>query len=214
MDRDSFVRLRSDEVPPAGAVVLGTDKSCGSCEVLLEDGDYIAYRAGESAAAGLIPNGDFEATGTTELDRYGAPIFGWSSSPNTALAPGGARTDGAHLVLGQVTDSSETKQATSTVVAVTEATLGLEAFVRAGPGAQSVVRATIALVELDADRQFLTWHTTTVELAPGGDWQPVRIEPVELDPATTFVNVTCYLEPGGTLGDTAEFDDIVVGDLP
>jgi hypothetical protein len=29
MDRSSFVRLRSDEVPPPGAVVLGTDRSCG-----------------------------------------------------------------------------------------------------------------------------------------------------------------------------------------
>lgn len=213
VDRSSFVRLRSDEVPPAGAVVLGTDKSCGSCEILADDGDYIAYRAGESAAAGLIPNADFEAIGTTELDVYGAPIFGWSSSPNTALMPGGARTDTAHLVLGHITDADTTKQATSTVVALTDQTsLGLEAFVRAGPGTTSTVRATIALVELDADRQFVTWHTTTVELPAGGDWQQARIEPVEFDPDTAYVNVTSYLEPGGSLGDTAEFDDIVVDD--
>ena len=214
MDRSSFVRLRSDEVPPPGAVVLGTDRSCGSCEILAEDGDYIAYRAGESASAGLIPNSDFESVGTTALDAFGAPIFGWSSSPNTALKAGGARTDTAHLVLGQVTDAATTKQSASTVAALAgQTSLGVEAFVRAGPGTESTLMATIALVELDADREFVAWHPVTVELIAGGDWQEVRIESAELDPATAFVSVTCYLEPGGTLGDTAEFDDIVVDDF-
>jgi 4-amino-4-deoxy-L-arabinose transferase-like glycosyltransferase len=214
MDRSAFVRLRSDEVPPPGAIVLGTDKSCGSCEVLLEDGDYIAYRAGESAAAGLVPNADFESIDTAELGAWGSPIFGWSSSPNTALFPDGARTDGAHLVLGQVTDTDITKQAASTTVALGEQTaLSLEAFVRAGSDNQGSARATVAVVELGGDHQFITWHTTTVELAPGGDWQQVRIEPFELDPETAYFNVSCYLEPGGSLGDTAEFDDIVV-DVP
>ena len=45
LDRSDFVRLRPGELPPAGSVVLGTDKECGSREVLFEDGDYIAYRA-------------------------------------------------------------------------------------------------------------------------------------------------------------------------
>jgi hypothetical protein len=211
MDRSSFVRLRSDEVPPPGAVVLGTDKTCGSCEVLAEDGDYIAYRAGASSAAGLVPNGDFEETGTTTLGVYGAPMFGWASSPDAALFPGGARSETAHLVLGQITDTTSTKQAASTVVAVTDETsLGVTALVRAGAGSASTVRATIALVELDAQRAFLTWHTTTVELPASGEWQQVLIEPVELDPDTAYFNVTCYLEPGGTLGYTVDIDDNVV----
>jgi len=212
MDRSAFVRLRNDEIPPAGAVVLGTDKTCGACEVLAEDGDYIAYRAADSSAAGLIPNGDFEATGAT-LETYGAPIFGWASSADAALFPGGARSDTAHLVLGQITDTTTTKQAASSVVAITdEAWLEVDALVRAGPDSQSTVRATIALVELDAQRAFITWHTTTIDLSPGDDWQQVRIEPVELGPDTAYVNVTCYLEPGGTLGDTVEVDDVVVDD--
>jgi hypothetical protein len=73
--------------------------------------------------------------------------------------------------------------------------------------------ATIALVELDAGREFVAWHPVTVELTAGDDWQEVRIASAELDPATAYVSVTCYLEPGGTLGDTAEFDDIVVDDF-
>lgn len=211
MDRASFVRLRPDEIPPAGAVVLGTNKACGLCEVLLEDGDYIAYRAGGSTAAGLIPNGDFEAVGTTELDAFGAPIFGWSSSPDTALAAGGARSDTAHLVLAHLNDNTTTKQSTSSTVALgDEGILQVQGFVRAGPANQSVGRATIALIELDVDRQFVTWHTRTVDLPVGGDWQEVRIDPVDLDPATAFAYVSCFLEPGGTPGDTATFDDIVV----
>lgn len=212
MDRSSFVRLASDELPPEGAIVLGTNKACGACEVLAEDGDYITYRAGRSTASGLIPNGDFEVSDPTALGAYGAPIFGWASSPNAALFPGGATTPIAHLVLGHITDSTSTKQAASSIVALTgETSLRVQALVRAGADSQATVRATIALVELDAERQFLTWHTTTVELSPGTDWQPILIEPVPLDAATAYVDVTCYLEPGGTLGDTAEFDDIVVG---
>jgi hypothetical protein len=183
--------------------------------VLLEDGDYIAYRAGDSATTGLIPNGDFEAIGTTGLDTFGVPIFGWSASPNTALAAGGARSEGAHLVLAHLTDSSSTKQSSSTTVALgDETSLGLEAFVRSGPEAQSEVRATIALVEVDADRQFVAWHTTTLELAVGADWEQARIEPVALDPNTAYVYVSCFLEPGGSLGDAATFDDIVVDVVP
>lgn len=215
MDRASFVRLRPDEIPPEGAVVLGTDKSCGLCDVLLEDGDYIAYRAGASTAAGLLPNGDFEAVGTTALDAFGAPIFGWLSSPNTALAAGGARSETAHLVLAHLTETATTKQSTSSTIAPgDEDSLGTLGFVRAGPANQSVSRATVALVEVDVDRQFVTWHTTTVDLPVGGDWQEVRIGPVDLDPATAFVYVSCFLEPGGTPGDTAAFDDIVVDAAP
>jgi hypothetical protein len=211
IDRSAFVRLRSDEVPPPGAVVLGTDKNCGACDVLAEDGDYIAYRAGESSSAGLLPNADFEETGSTPLESFGAPIFGWSTSDSAALVPDGARSDGAHLVLAHTGDTDSTKQATSTTVAVERpAPMQLEAFVRAGTANQSTVRATVALVELDADHQFLTWHTTTVELAPGADWQQERIAPIELQAETAFVNVSCYLEPGGSPGDGAGFDDIVV----
>ena len=47
MDRTAFVRLPTDQLPPAGAIVLGTD-NVGACEVLVQDGDYIAYRAGAS----------------------------------------------------------------------------------------------------------------------------------------------------------------------
>lgn len=215
MDRVSFVRLKSDEVPPAGAVVLGTDMTCGSCEVIRQDGDYIVYRAGESSAAGLIPNSDFEEIGSTTLGAFGAPIFGWSTSPDTALFPDGARSDGAHLVLGHVTDTTSAKQTTSATVAITsEASLALEAFVRAAQAGQSEVMVTIALVELDGNRRFVTWHTTTVELDPSGEWQQERIAPVQLNPNTVYVNVSCYLEPGGALGDEVEIDDIVVDYLP
>ncbi len=215
MDRASFVRLRPDEIPPAGAVVLGTNKECGLCEVLLEDGDYIAYRAGGSTATGLIPNGDFEAVGTTKLDAFGAPIFGWSSSPNTAISPGGAQSEAAHLVLSHLTETTTTKQSTSSTVALgDEASLRTHGFVRAGPANQSVVRVTVALVEVDVDRQFVRWHTTTVDLPVDGDWQELRIDPVDLDPASAFVYVSCFLEPGGTPGDTAAFDDIVVDAAP
>ena len=99
LDRSDFVRLRPGELPPAGSVVLGTDKECGSCEVLFEDGDYIAYRAGDRSAAGLIANGDFESAGETKLGMFGSPIFGWSSSPDAAVDTGGYVTEGAHLVL-------------------------------------------------------------------------------------------------------------------
>jgi hypothetical protein len=215
MGRASFVRLKSDEVPPAGAVVLGTDKTCGTCEVLAEDGDYIAYRAGASTAEGLIPNSDFEEIGSTTLGAFGASIFGWSTSPNTALLPDGARSDGAHLVLGHVTDTTTTKQTSSAPVEITsETSLSLDAFVRGAQANQSVVSVTIALVELDENHEFVTWHTRTVELAPSDEWQQERIEPVQLDPNTAYVNVSCYLEPGGALGDEAGIDDIVVDALP
>lgn len=210
MDRSSFVRLASDEVPPPGAIVFGTDKACGACEVLAEAGDYIAYRSSALSAAGLIPNGDFEEIGATPLETFGAPIFGWSSSPDAALFAGGARTTKGHLVLGHETDATTTKQSASSIVGVGGGALGVQALVRAGPDSQSPVRATIALVELNADRQFVTWHTSTVELTAGDDWQMLLVDPVELDPATAYVNVTCYLEPGGSLGDTVEFDDVVV----
>ena len=215
MDRSSFVRLRSDEIPPPGAIVLGTDKSCGACEVLLEDGDYIAYRAGESSATGLIPNGDFEAVGDAALGVFGAPIFGWSASNNAALVAGGARSDTAHLVLAHQTEADSTKESSSTTVALGgETSVGLQAFVRAAPETQSLVRATVALVELDPDHQFVTWHTTTVELQPGGDWQDTRIEAVGLDPTTASIYVSLFLEPGGGPGAAVAFDDIVVEAVP
>ena len=179
--------------------------------MLFEEGDYIAYRAGASSAAGLIPNGDFEAVGTTPLDTFGAPIYGWSSSPDTALAGGGAQSEAAHLVLTHLAETETTKQTTSSTVALSdEDSLGVQGFVRAGTANQSVVRATVALLELDAAREFVAWHTTTVELPVGGDWQEIRIEPADLDPTTAFVYVSCFLEPGGSPGDAAEFDDIVV----
>jgi 4-amino-4-deoxy-L-arabinose transferase-like glycosyltransferase len=211
MDRTSFVRLKSDEVPPAGAVVLGTDKTCGACQVLAEGGDYIAYRAGESTAEGLIPNGDFEEVGSTPLDTFGASIFGWSTSPNTALRPGGARSEGAHLALGHVTDTTTTKEANSTAVAITGGTsVALEAFVRAAQANRSHVNVTIALVELDENHEFVTWHTKTLELSPSGAWQQERMAPIQVNPKTAYVNVSSYLEPGGSPNDEVEIDDIVV----
>ena len=215
MDRASFVRLKSDEVPPAGAVVLGTDTTCGSCDIIRQDGDYIAYRAGASSATGLIPNSNFEEIGSTPLGVFGAPIFGWSTSPNVALLPDGAQTDGAHLVLGHVTDTTSTKQTDSATVAIKNgASLALEGFVRTAHAGQSATRVTIALVELDGNHRFVTWHPTTVELDPSGEWQQERIAPVQLDPKTVFVNVSCYLEPGDVLGDEVEIDDIVVDYVP
>jgi hypothetical protein len=124
---------------------------------------------------------------------------------------GGARSETAHLVLAHLTDSSSTKESSSTTVAlVGETSVGLQAFVRAAPETQSAVRATIALVELDVDHKFVTWHTTTVEVPVGGDWQDTRIEPVELDPNTASISVSLYLEPGGAPGAAVAFDDIVV----
>ena len=211
MDRSDFVRLQPGELPPVGSVVLGTDKECGSCEVLLEDGDYIAYRAGDRSAAGLIANGDFEFAGATTLGTFGSPIFGWSSSSDTALDAGGYGTTGAHLVLEHRTNSSTPKQSASAAAAVGDASaLSVAAGVRAGPASQTPIRATIALVELDTDHQFITWHTTTMDLVPGDDWRPIMLDPISLDQATAFVNVSCYLEPGGEFGASAEFDDIVV----
>jgi 4-amino-4-deoxy-L-arabinose transferase-like glycosyltransferase len=211
MDRSAFVRLRGDELPPAGAIVLGTDKSCGACDVLLEDGDYIAYRAVGSSSAGLIPNGDFETVEGSTLGAFGSPIFGWSSSPNGELATGGAATTGAHLVLAHETDTTMTKQSTSAAAATDEATsLTLALNIRAAPSSPTAVRATVALVELDADHQFVTWHPVTVDLAAGDDWQLVTTGPTELAETTAFVNVSCYLEPGGAAGTAAEFDDVVL----
>lgn len=211
MTRDDFVRLRPDELPPAGAIVLGTERSCGACDVLAQDGDYIAYRAGDLASTGVIPNGDFEEVGDGELGAFGAPIPGWASSPDAALLPDGARTDGAHLALAHLSDTTSTKQASSSVVAVTGgAQVHLEAFVRGAPDNGAAVTVTVALVELDANREFVAWYTKAVELAPGEDWQQVLLEPVRLGTDSAFVQVTCYLEPGGEPGDTAEFDDIVV----
>jgi 4-amino-4-deoxy-L-arabinose transferase-like glycosyltransferase len=211
MSQASFVRLSADEVPPPGAVVLGTDKTCGACQVLAKGGDYIAYRAGESTAEGLIANADFEEVGGAPLDTFDASIFGWSRSPNTALRPDGARTHGAHLALRHVTDTTDTKAVSSTVVAITGgASVTLEAFVRAAQANRADIRVTIALEELDTNRQFVTWHTKTVELSPSGDWQQERIAPIQLDPKSAYVNVSCFLEPGGSLNDEAEIDDIVV----
>ncbi|MBI3747899.1 MAG: hypothetical protein HY262_03485 [Chloroflexi bacterium] len=211
LDRSSFVRLRSDEIPPAGAIVLGTDTNCGACEVLAREGDYIAFRAAASTGAGLIPNSDFEAIGSTQLEAFGAQIYGWSASPDTALFADGARTDGAHLVLRHVSDTTTTKQTDSATVAITPgASLLLHGFVRAGRSNQSPARATIALVELGADHRFVTWHPQTVDLDPSTDWQEEHLGPIQLDPRTAFVSVSWYLEPGGSVGDEVEIDDITV----
>lgn len=215
MTRDDFVRLRPDELPPAGAIVLGTERSCGACDVLAQDGDYIAYRAGDLTSTGIVPNGDFEETGDGEIGAFGAPIPGWSSSPDAALLPDGARTDGAHLALAHLSDTASTRQASSSVVAVTGGSqVHLDAFVRGAPHNGSTVTVTVALVELDANREFVAWYTRAVELEPGGDWQQVLLEPVRLGLESAFVQVTCYLEPGGEPGDAAEFDDIVVEVAP
>ncbi len=211
MDQSDFVRLRPGELPPAGSVVLGTDKECGSCEVLLDDGDYIAYRAADHSATGLIANGDFEVARETMLGSFGSPILGWSSSPDAAVDAGGYVTPGAHLVLEHRADASTAKQSASAAAAVgAGSSLSLAAGVRAGPASPTPVRATIALVEQDSDQQFIAWHTTTVDLVPGDPWRPVMIGPIAVDQATAFVSVTCYLEPGGAVGASAEFDDIVV----
>ncbi len=220
IDRSAFVHLRSDELAPPGAVVLGTDKNCGSCDVISEDGDYIAYREGRSPASGLVQNGDFEQVGSSPLGSFGAPIFGWSSSPDAMLLPGGAQTPTAHLVLRHTTDTTSTKQTTSALVRVAaESTLTLKAFVRAGDGSRTGgnrpgPKVTIALIEVDKGRQFVTWHTVTSELTSAASWPQVTIDPIRLDPRTVFVGVSCYLEPGGTLGDDVEIDDIVVSVAP
>ena len=49
-----------------------------------------------------------------------------------------------------------------------------------------------------------------MDLVPHNDWRPIMLDPINLDQATAFVNVSCYLEPGGEFGASAEFDDIVV----
>jgi hypothetical protein len=211
MDRSAFVRLPTDQVPPAGAIVLGTDQNCGSCEVLAQDGDYIAYRAAELSSAGLIPNGDFEEIGATAFDTFGAAIAGWSPSPDAALAADGARTDGAHLALAHTAESETTKQVSSSIIEVSpEANLSLEALARGASGNQADVTVTIALVELDAAREFVRWSTTAVDLPPGGEWVQARQASTVVSPETTFVRVTIYLEPGGAIGDRAEIDDVVL----
>ena len=216
IDRSAFVHLRADELAPSGAIVLGTDKNCGSCDVLSEDGDYIAYRAGGSPASGLIQNGDFEQVGASPLGSFGAPIYGWSSSSDAMLVSGGAQTTAAHLVLRHTTEATSTKETNSDLVRVSSgSTLSLSALVRAGDGSRAGgdrprPRVTIALVEVDQDRQFVTWHTVTSDISAASSWLPLTISPTRLDPRTAFVGVSCYLEPGGTVGDDVEIDDIVV----
>jgi 4-amino-4-deoxy-L-arabinose transferase-like glycosyltransferase len=213
MDRSSFVQLASTEAPPPGAVVLGSDKSCENCELLHEKGDYIAYRVREAGEAG-IPNGDFDAIGTTPLGEFGASIFGWSASPYAALAEGGATTGGAHLVLAHVDETTTTKQVYSAIAAVEEASsIGMHAYVRARPGS-GPVSATIALVEQNAAQEFVNWRKATVALPAGGDWEELRIDLASPDPNTAVVHVICFLEPGGNVGDGAQFDDIVVDVVP
>ena len=202
MDRSSFVRLAPDEVPPPGAIVLGTDKSCGSCDVLAEEGDYIAYRASSSTAAGLIPNGDFEEIGSTALGVFGAPIFGWSSSSDAALFAGGARTPTAHLVLGNVTDTTTTKQAASSIVAVSgEPALGVQALARAGEDSaitgsrhpcagRARCGSTVRHVAHDNGRAAGRRRLAVGPDRAGG-----------AGPGEAYANVTCYLEPGGTVGN-------------
>lgn len=216
IDRSAFVRVRSDELPPPGVVVLGTDKTCGSCDILAEDGDYIAYRAAGSPSDGLIQNGDFEQVGETPLGTFGAPIFGWSSAPDAALLPGGAETTTAHLVLRHTSEATSTKQVTSALVPIApDSTVQLDALVRAGAGSRGGgerprAAVTLALVEVDADRTFVTWHTATAQLTGDDRWLPVAIAPVRLDPRTAFVGVASYLEPGGSQGDDVDIDDIMV----
>jgi 4-amino-4-deoxy-L-arabinose transferase-like glycosyltransferase len=220
IDRSSFVRLRADELPPSGAVVIGTDKNCGVCDVIREEGDYIAYRAGGGAQTGLIHNGDFEAVGDSTLDTPGAPIFGWSSSPDVMLRAGGGQTSGAHLVLRHTSEATSTKQTTSVLVPVSpDSTVGVEALVRPGEGTRSGgarprPSVTIALTQVDAERQFVTWETVTAVLDGEPEWSSLSIEPTFLDPRTAFIGVSCYLEPGGSPGDDVDIDDIVVSSLP
>jgi 4-amino-4-deoxy-L-arabinose transferase and related glycosyltransferases of PMT family len=220
IDRSAFVHLRADELAPPGAVVLGTDKNCGSCDVISEDGDYIAYRAGGSPASGLIQNGDFDQVGDSPLGTFGTPIYGWSSSPDAMLLSGGAQTPAAHLVLRHTTEATSTKETNSDLVhVVSGSTLTLTALVRAGDGSRTGgdrprPKVTIALVELDEDRQFVTWHTVTSDVNSADRWLPLTIDRTRLDPRTVFVGVSCYLEPGGRLGDDVEIDDIVVSLMP
>lgn len=209
IDRSKFVRLGPADLPPSGGVVLGTDKSCGLCSTLEDSGDYIAYVAGGlQRQTGLIPNGDFEELANIQLDRFGEPIYGWERSAAAEISSGGAVTQGAHLVLRHVVDPGTTKQLSSAVVA---APIGvpvrMSAFVRAD-GAQPA-SVTIALVESDAQRSFVTWHVTTAKVLPGADWQRLEISPIVLDARTAFLNVSCYLEPG--VADAGvDIDDVTV----
>ena len=75
---------------------------------------------------------------------------------------------------------------------------------------ESLAERSPVPVELDADHRFVTWHPQTVEMGPSTDWQEEHIGPIQLDPRTTFVNVSCYLEPGGAVGDEVEIDDITI----
>jgi 4-amino-4-deoxy-L-arabinose transferase-like glycosyltransferase len=46
--RDEFVHLEEGEQAPAGAIVIDSDSICESCEVIMQRGDYILYRALEN----------------------------------------------------------------------------------------------------------------------------------------------------------------------
>ena len=70
---------------------------------------------------------------------------------------------------------------------------------------------TVALVEADAQRQFIAWHTITTQLTSAG-WQIVGRDAIQLAPTAAFVSVSCYLEPGAP-GDEAHIDDIVVREI-
>jgi 4-amino-4-deoxy-L-arabinose transferase-like glycosyltransferase len=208
MDRTAFVRVDANHFPPPGAVVLGTDKACGVCQILDEAGDYIAYRTGGIAESGLIANGDFEDLIGTTLNAFATPIYGWSTSSGAEVSPGGAATTKGHLVLKHVDQSQTSEQTSSSVVAVDGGSrLSLRAFVRSTSSDRPSV--TIALVETDSTRQFITWHTLTLKLDASSTWRQVAMDPIQLDPRAAFVNVSCYLEPG-TIGDEVEIDDIVV----
>ena len=209
IDRSKFVRLGPADLPPPGGVVLGTDKSCGLCSTLEDSGDYIAYVAGGlQEQTGLVPNGDFEELANIQLDRFGEPIYGWERSMAAEVSAGGAVTQGAHLVLRHVIDPTTTKQLSSAVVAAPiGAPVRLSAFVRAD-GAQPA-SVSIALVETDAQRNFVTWHKVTVTVAPGADWRRLEIPPIALDARTAFLNVSCYLEPGVAEAGV-DIDDVTV----
>ncbi|MFL5680708.1 MAG: ArnT family glycosyltransferase [Chloroflexota bacterium] len=211
IDRSRFVRLRNDEVPPAGVVVVGTETACGRCDVIRNAGGYVAYRAGAPTGAGVIPNSDFEAIGSTPLGEFGADVFGWSGSSDVAIFPGGARTPGAHLVLAHRTAATSAAQSSSAVAAVKGGeAVGMSGSFRGTSASGSPLKATLALVELDHNHAFVAWHPTTFAAASSGQWEDRQFDSVTLDPSTEFVSVSCYLEPGGAVGDQIEIDDIVV----
>jgi hypothetical protein len=213
LDRTSFVRLAEGDLPPAGAIVLGTNKNCGACDVLRQSGDYIAYRAaggtmGPVGGANLIANGDFEQIAGSTIGASGTPIYGWQTFGNATLANGGAASTVAHLVLQHGPNGAVTEQASSAVSPVSPgSTVRFSAAISRGD-TSGKPRITVALVEMDSNRQYVTWHPISTTVGASG-WQQVAEERIQLAPNTAYVSVSCYLEQGAP-GDEGHIDDVAV----